>query len=87
MAITWEVNVAVLDKATKRVNVSATRTDDTDPANVLTESHSVDAIIATGPQKAAVMTNIWNQHLEYQSVIAVIGTLEADAKANLEARE
>ena len=87
MAISWDVKVSIVDFATERVIVAATRTDDTDPENILTESYSVDAIISTGPKKASVMQNIWNQHLVYQTHIALIGTLEADAKANLEGRE
>ena len=87
MAISWEVSVSIVDVGTERVIVSATRTDDTDVDNVLTESFCLDCIISTRQQKADVMNNIWSQHLIYQNTIALVGSLEADAKANLEARE
>jgi len=90
MAISWNVDITVLDVVTKAVSVAATRTDDTDPDNP--KSYAVlYAIIDTAPQKLAVMDNIWEQHqattTKQTAIDAFIGSLESDAKANLEARE
>ena len=90
MAISWETKITVLDVATKAVSVTSTRTDDADPDNPKTYAVAY-AVINTSAQKLAVMDNIWAQHqaaLTKQSTIdTFVGTLEADAKTNLEARE
>ena len=90
MAITWDVKITVQDVARKQVGIVATRTDSADPDNP--EIIRIDsALIATGEQKVAVLDNIWEHHLALQTrnaaIAAFIGTLEADAKSNLEARE
>lgn len=90
MAISWDVQINVLDVAAQAVSVTATRTDDADPTNPKTYSVAY-AVITTNAQKLAAMDNIWAQHqaalTEKSAVDAFIGTLEADAKTNLEARE
>lgn len=90
MAIIWNVKITVLDVATKSVSVTATRTDSESPNDVRTYT-VLSAIIATTAQKLAVLDNIWLQHqtaiTKQTAINAFIGTLEADAKANLEARE
>jgi len=90
MAVSRNVEITVLDVVTKAVSVAATRTDDADPDNP--KSYAVSyAIIATAPQKLEVTDNIWAQHqsatTKQTAIDAFIGTLESDAKANLEARE
>lgn len=89
MAITWEVTITPIDVPTKTASVTAVRTDDVAGT---TETHSIiSVVLATGAQKLAALDNIWQQHLDYTSkrvlIEAFIGSLEADAKTNLEARE
>lgn len=92
MAVTWDVNIRPLDIVRKEVSISATRTDDTDPENVKTETHTVlSTIIDTQAQKLAAMDQIWDMHLaevaKQAQIEAVIGELESQAVTNLEARE
>ncbi len=90
MAISWDVQINVLDVAAQAVSVTATRTDDADPTNPKTYSVAY-AVITTSAQKLAVMDNIWSQHqaavTKESAIGAFIGSLQADAKTNLEARE
>lgn len=88
MAVTWEVTITPTNLAEKRASVSAIRTDDI----LLTSlSFSITTIIDTTEQKVAAMDAIWQQYQDKISldaqIAAVIGTLESQAKANLEARE
>ena len=88
--INWAVKINVLDVDRKAVSVTATRTDDTDPDNP--ERYSVlYAVIDTAKQKTAVLDNIWAQHqanlLRKTQIDSFIGSLESQAKTNLEARE
>ena len=90
MAITWDTKITVINAATKEISLTATRTDSIDPNNPKTYTVS-RAVIETGPQKIAVMDEVWAKYqadLAKESNLAgVIGSLEADANANLEARE
>jgi len=92
MAITWDVKITPLDIARKEASVMAVRMDNTDPANIKTETISVlTCTLANATEKADVLNNIWAHHLAYQlkqsEIGAYIGNLEAQAKINLEARE
>jgi len=92
MAVTWKVSIRPLDIARKEVSVSATRTDNTDPENIKTETHMIlSAIIDTMAQKVAVMDQIWDMHIadvaKQAQIAAVVADLEAQAVANLGARE
>ena len=92
MAINWEITIQPLDVSRKEASVMAVRTDDTDPENILTETHFIiTAILDTVAQKTAALDNIWQQHLDYQTrQIAIneyIGELEEQAETNLEGRE
>jgi len=92
MAVTWDVKITPLDVARKEASVVAMRTDNTDPANIKTETISVlTCTLANATEKADVLNNIWAHHLAYQmkqsQIAAYIGGLETQAKANLEARE
>jgi len=92
MAITWDFTIKPLDVSRKEASVMAIRTDDTDPLNVLTETHFIISVILdTQQQKSDALDDIWQQHLDYQTRQTVInnyiGGLEAQAKTNLEARE
>lgn len=89
--ITWEVEIKIINIVRKEVSVTATRTDDsTSPDDVRVYSIS-GTTIKTAAQKAAVMDRIWSKHqdsLTQESAAAtVIGTLETQAKSNLEGRE
>ena len=91
MAIKWEVKITPLNIERKEIALTATYTDDADPANVKTGSYTVlSAIIKTSQQKLDVMDNIWGQYqadlVKQTKVSEVIGDLEAQAVANLEAR-
>ena len=62
MAITWQVKIIPLNIGRKEISLTATYTDDTDPADVQTGSYTVlSAIIGTSQQKLDVMDNIWGQ--------------------------
>lgn len=92
MAIMWDITIRPLDVSRKEASIMAVRTDDTDPENVLIENHSIiTGILDTQEQKTAILDNIWQQHLDYQTrQIAInnyIGTLKIQAKTNLEGRE
>ena len=92
MAITWEVTIKPLNVSEKEASVMAIRTDGTNPLDILTETHFIiSAILNTTQQKVDVLDNIWQQHLDYQArqtaINNYIGTMETDAKSNLEGRE
>ena len=92
MAITWEITIQPLDVPRKEASIMAVRTDDTDPENILTETHFIiTAILDTVAQKTAALDNIWQQHLDYQTrqtaINEYVGGLKAQAKTNLEGRE
>ena len=91
MAITWDVQIDVIDIPSSMVSVIATRTDDgVAPPDVKTYS-VLNAIIDTTAQKTALLNFIWDQHqaalAKQAQVNAIVSELEAAAKANLEARE
>ena len=92
MAITWEVTIKPLNVSEKEASIMAIRTDDTNPLDILTETHFIiSAILNTTQQKVDALNNIWQQHLDYQArqtaINNYIGTMEADAKSDLEGRE
>ena len=92
MAITWDFTIKPLNVSRKEASIMAVRTDDTDSQNILTETHFIiTAILDTQVQKSAVLDDIWQQHLDYQTrQVAInnyIGGLESVAKTNLEGRE
>lgn len=96
ITITWDVDIQIIDlnKAAARVIAVRTVTDDTDPLNIITTKNTYGlryAIIGTPAERVAALNKIWSQHQDRvaaeNSIATFIGTLEADAKANLEARE
>ena len=89
MAITWELTITPQNVAAKTASVTAIRTDDVSGD---VETHSIDTVIlSTGAQKTAALNQLWQQHLDHTTeqtaIAAFIGTMEADGKSNLEARE
>ena len=92
MAITWEVKITPLDVSRKEASITAIRTDNTDPENILIEIHNIiTAILDTQQQKIDILNDIWQQHLVYQARQMAIGVyisdLEEQAKISLEGRE
>ena len=89
--ITWDVTITPTDVARKEATIRATRTDDTDPSNIKRFTHIISAILDTAAQKMAALEDIWAHHLAQQArdaaIVAYVGTLEQQAKVNLEARE
>ena len=60
MVITWKVKIIPLNIERKEISLIATYTDDTDPADVKTDSYTVlSAVIKTSQQKLDVIDNIW----------------------------
>ena len=89
MAISWEVKITPLDVARKEASVVATRTDS---VTGKTETHNIiTCLLDTTAQKAAVLDQLWAMHLtelaKQTAITAYIGTLESQAKTNLESRE
>ena len=89
MAVTWDVKITPLDVSRREVSVTGVRTDDT--TGEVQTHHINSALIATAAQKMAVLDQLWQMHLDWDArqalIDSFIGSLEADAKANLEARE
>lgn len=85
---TWEVKITVLNLKEKIVSIRATRT--VDPNDVRTFGIH-DTVITTSQQKLAAMDTIWKMYqdeLQRETKLnQIIGSLETDAKNNLEARE
>ncbi len=83
----WDIQITVLNVDKKVINVLATRTDDAG-SKIYTVAR---APIVTAEQKLAVMDEIWAKHqlalARDTQIAAVVDTLQAQAKANLEARE
>lgn len=81
-----------LDVSRKEASITAVRTDNTNPENILIEAHTIiTAILDTQQHKIDALDNIWRQHLVYQAKLVVIdeyiNDLETNAKNNLEGRE
>jgi len=94
MAVTWKVTICPLDIARKEAGISAVRTwtNDENPEDVKVETHRiVSALLATPQQQVGVVNLLWQLHLDYgvrqAAIDAYVGDLEAQAEANLEARE
>ena len=83
----WKVQIELVDLERKEARITATRTDGEDVQTYAIKS----AIIETQAQKLAAMDHIWALHEadnEKRAQIAeVIGQLESQAEANLNARE
>jgi hypothetical protein len=84
----WTLKITPINLATKEVSVSATRTDDVDQSVFTT---TTTGKVDTAQSKTAILDAIWSDWQRYQTnktnIATIIGTLEADGAANLEARE
>ena len=95
MAITWTPVVTIIDFETKLISLSATRVNDDDPENIITDTYSVEKMyIDTAAEKVAVMDAILtmrNNELARLAKIAAlaptVAALETQAKQYLEAQE
>jgi len=89
MSATWTVTITPLNVNRKEASIYASRVDDV----TLEEQHfHIDtAILNTSTQKVAALDQLWQMHLDYETkqaaIAAYIGSMEEDAKSNLEARE
>ena len=87
MAATWEVEITPLNVARKEARIVATRTDGADVRTFTIRT----ALLASPAQKQDVLNEVWGQFQRDETrraaIEGFIGGLEAQAKANLEARE
>jgi hypothetical protein len=89
MAITWDVKIIPIDVVRKEASITAIRTDS---ITGKIETHNIiTCLLVTVAQKTAVLDQLWSMHLaevaKQAAITAYIGTLETQAKTNLEARE
>ena len=89
MAITWNIKITVISISTKEISLVATKMDDV-TGDVKTY-FVPKAPIGTAAQKIAIMDEIWEKYqvdlAKESDITTFIGTLEIQAKTNLEARE
>ena len=89
MAITWDIQISNVNVASKRADVSFTRTDDV--TNETENYRFSNTIIETAAQRAALLDQVWGEHLNAVTKQTVVDTfitnLEQLAKSNLESRE
>jgi hypothetical protein len=93
MAISWAVQITLLDGNTRHVSIAATRTDSVDPANPKTYTVG-PCHIDTAAQRAVALDALWSQHVAAAALAAkvvafgpTIAALETAAQTNLQGRE
>jgi len=90
MAISWDTQLSQVNVASKRANISFTRTDSENPSDVFTVSYP-QVVIETTEQRVALLDAVWaawQEELASRSTIAeFITNLEQTANSNLDARE
>ena len=90
MAISWDTQTSNVNVASKRADVSFTRTDSEKPEDVFTLSFN-QVILETTPQRLALLDQMWaewqKEVTKRASIEAFITNLEQLANANLDARE
>lgn len=95
MAIAWDFTIEVIDKATKRAQITGTRTDSADPGNVLTftgaeplEPHDGETLPQMRDRIAAEFYGYYTAHLaEESAVAAIVSDYEDQLKTATEALE
>ena len=95
MAITWTPTVTIVDFETKLISLSATRVDDADPQNIITDTYSVhNRYINNAEEKVAVMDALLAIRADelirlarIASLDSIVTALEIQAKTYLEAQE
>ena len=92
MAISWDTQTSNVNVASKRADVSFTRTDSAlmTPEDVFTVAFN-QVILETTPQRLALLDQVWaewqKELTKRASIEAFITNLEQLANANLDARE
>ena len=90
MAISWDTQTSNVNVASKRADVSFTRTDSEKPEDVFTVSFN-QVILETNPQRLALLDQTWaewqKEVTKRANIEAFITNLEQLANANLDARE
>lgn len=93
MAITWDVQITVLDYNQKHVSVMGTRTDSSAPQDARVYTIG-PRHINTAAQRSAVLDEIWAMRTadvtldnKKAAFAPTVANLEAAAKTNLEVRE
>jgi len=90
MAISWDTQTSNVNVASKRSDVSFTRTDSEKPEDVFSISFN-QVILETTPQRLALLDQAWaewqKEVTKRASIEAFITNLEQLANANLDARE
>jgi hypothetical protein len=90
MAISWNVDITNVNVNSKRADITFTRTDDQSALAPWVHPYK-SVIIETGPQRAALLNQVWSEwqdEISKQAAIdAFITDMEQAGKANLEARE
>lgn len=86
--ITVDVKITPTDIPNKIARVEASFVDDIELSTTTVSMQSAD--LSSGPKQLEAMDIIWSKYQEAVAhemlIVGVVGTLEADAKANLEAR-
>ena len=84
----WELKITPINISEKTAKITATRTDDVD-ASVFTTTTT--GMLDTAEHKTEILDAIWSDWQNYQTkqtnIASVLGTMEAEGIANLEARE
>jgi len=90
MAISWDTQTSNVNVASKRADVSFTRTDSEKPEDVFTVSFN-QVILETNPQRLALLDQVWaewqKELTKRANIEAFITNLEQLANANLVERE
>ena len=90
MAISWDTQTSNVNVASKRSDVSFTRTDSEKPEDVFSISFN-QVILETNPQRLALLDQVWaewqKELTKRANIEAFITNLEQLANANLDARE
>ena len=90
MAISWDTQTSNVNVASKRADVSFTRTDSEKPEDVFTVSFN-QVILETTPQRLALLDQVWaewqKELTKRANIEAFITNLEQLANANLVERE
>ena len=84
----WQLTITPINISEKTAKVTGTRTDDIDGSVFTT---TTTGKLDTAANKTAILDAIWSDWQRYQTkqtnIASILGTMEADGAANLEARE
>jgi len=86
MAVTWDIEITNVDVASKRGNVAAVRTDDSDPLNPQTYTFT-SVVLETSQQRSDLLNLIRAKVLEREgkdtAISVFIDNLEASGETAL----